>query len=73
VFLIERHVTDLRGRHVSAIAALSVASLRARAGGQADAASLAHYIREQWSIKSLHWIRDTLVGLTLAELIADDD
>jgi predicted transposase YbfD/YdcC len=57
VFLIERHVTDLRGRHVSAIAALSVAS---PAAGQADAASLARYVREQWSIESLHWIRDTL-------------
>jgi predicted transposase YbfD/YdcC len=57
VFLIERHVTDLHGRHVSAVAALGVAS---PAAGQADAASLARYVREQWSIESLHWIRDTL-------------
>ena len=57
VFLIERHVTDLRGEPVSAVAALGVASPGA---GQADAASLARYVREQWSIESLHWIRDTL-------------
>ena len=57
VFLIERHVTGLNGRHVSAVAALGVASPSAR---QADAASLARYVREQWSIESLHWIRDTL-------------
>jgi predicted transposase YbfD/YdcC len=57
VFLIERHVTDLRGRHVSAVAALGVASPEP---GQADPAALARYVREQWSIESLHWIRDTL-------------
>jgi predicted transposase YbfD/YdcC len=57
VFLIERHVTDLKGHPVSAVAALGVAS---PGPGQADAASLARYVREQWSIESLHWIRDTL-------------
>jgi predicted transposase YbfD/YdcC len=57
VFLIERYVTGLRGEPVSAVAALGVASPEA---GQADAAALAGYVREQWSIESLHWIRDTL-------------
>jgi predicted transposase YbfD/YdcC len=57
VFLIERHVTDLHGKPVSAVAALGVAS---PAPGQAGPASLARYVREQWSIESLHWIRDTL-------------
>ena len=57
VFLIERHVTDLHGRPVSAVAALGVASPEPE---RADAASLARYVREQWSIESLHWIRDTL-------------
>jgi predicted transposase YbfD/YdcC len=57
VFLIERYVTDLHGNPVSAIAALGVASPEA---GQADPAALARYVREQWSIESLHWIRDTL-------------
>jgi predicted transposase YbfD/YdcC len=57
VFLIERYVTDLHGRPVSAVAALGVASPEP---GQAGAADLAGYVREQWSIESLHWIRDTL-------------
>jgi predicted transposase YbfD/YdcC len=57
VFLIERYVTDLRGQPVSAVAALGVASPEP---GQADAADLARYVREQWSIESLHWLRDTL-------------
>jgi predicted transposase YbfD/YdcC len=54
VFLIERYVTSLRGQPVSAVAALGVASPKP---GQADAADLARYVREQWSIESLHWIR----------------
>jgi predicted transposase YbfD/YdcC len=57
VFLIERYVTDLHGKPVSAVAALGVASPEA---GQAAPAALAGYVREQWSIESLHWIRDTL-------------
>jgi predicted transposase YbfD/YdcC len=57
VFLIERHVTDLRGQPISAVAALGVASPKPE---QADAAGLARYVREQWSIESLHWIRATL-------------
>jgi predicted transposase YbfD/YdcC len=57
VFLIERYVTDLHGQPVSAAAALGVASPDP---GQANAADLARYVREQWSIESLHWIRDTL-------------
>src|SRR5260370_11770302 len=54
VFLIERHVTDLRGRPISAVAALGVAS---PAPDQASPADLAGYVREQWSIESLHWLR----------------
>ena len=57
MFLIERYVTDLHGQPISAVAALGVASPEP---GQADAADLAGYVREQWSIESLHWIRDTL-------------
>jgi predicted transposase YbfD/YdcC len=57
VFLIERYVTGLRGEPVSAVAALGVASPEARQAGPAD---LARYVRQQWSIESLHWIRDTL-------------
>jgi predicted transposase YbfD/YdcC len=57
VFLIERYVTGLHGQPISAVAALGVASPKPE---QADAAGLAGYVREQWSIESLHWIRDTL-------------
>lgn len=57
VFLVERYVSDLRGGPISAVAALGVASPEP---GQASPADLAGYVREQWSIESLHWIRDTL-------------
>jgi predicted transposase YbfD/YdcC len=57
VFLIERYVTGLRGEPVSAVAALGVASPEA---GRASPADLARYVRQQWSIESLHWIRDSL-------------
>ena len=53
VFLIERYVTGLHGQPISAVAALGVASPKPE---QADAAVLAGYVREQWSIESLHWI-----------------
>jgi len=57
VFLLERYVRDLRGQSISAVAALGVASPEP---DQTDPATLAGYVREQWSIESLHWIRDTL-------------
>jgi predicted transposase YbfD/YdcC len=57
VFLIERYVTGLRGEPVSAAAALGVASPEAWRASPAD---LARYVRQQWSIESLHWIRDSL-------------
>ncbi len=50
VFLIERHVTGPHGQPISAVAALGVASPKP---GQANAADLARYVREQWSIESL--------------------
>lgn len=52
VFLIERYVTGLRGEPISAVAALGVASPEA---AQASPADLARYVRQQWSIESLHW------------------
>ena len=57
VFLIERYVTGLRGEPISAVAALGIASPAAE---QASPADLARYVREQWTIESLHWLRDTL-------------
>ena len=55
--LLERYVTGLHGQPISAAAALGVASPKPE---QANAADLARYVREQWSIESLHWLRDTL-------------
>ena len=43
-YLIERHVTDLHGNPISAVAALGVAS---PAPGQVSAADLAWHVREQ--------------------------
>jgi predicted transposase YbfD/YdcC len=57
VYLIERHVTDLHGNPVSAVAAPGVAS---PAADRVGAAGLAWHVREQWAIESLHWLRDTL-------------
>lgn len=57
VLLIERYVSDLAGNPVSAVAAFGVAS---PAADRASAAGLARHVREQWSIESLHWLRDTL-------------
>jgi len=57
VLLIERYVSDLAGKPVSAVAAFGVASPSA---DQVSAADLAHHVREQWAIESLHWLRDTL-------------
>jgi predicted transposase YbfD/YdcC len=57
VFLIERYVTGLHGQPISAVAALGVASPEADHASPAD---LARYVRQQWSIESLHWIRDSL-------------
>jgi hypothetical protein len=47
-------------RAVPRRARLSSASFRIRHATPAGPADLARYVREQWSIESLHWIRDTL-------------
>jgi hypothetical protein len=57
VFLIERHVTDLTGTPISAVAQLGVASPTADTATPAD---LARYVQGHWAIEALHWIRDTL-------------
>jgi predicted transposase YbfD/YdcC len=56
-YLIERHVTGLDGKPLSDVAALGVTSLTA---ARADPARLAGFVRGQWAIESLHWLRDTL-------------
>jgi predicted transposase YbfD/YdcC len=57
VYLVERYVTDLHGKHPSAAAALGVTNLPAALAGPADVAG---YIQSHWGVESLHWLRDTL-------------
>jgi len=57
VLLIERYVSDLAGKLLSAVAALGVAS---PGPDKASPADLASYVRGQWAIESLHCLRDTL-------------
>jgi hypothetical protein len=56
VFLIERHVHDLTGNHLSSIAVLGVTDLTA---GEAGPAELLQFNRGQWSIENKdHYVRD---------------
>jgi predicted transposase YbfD/YdcC len=55
-YLIERHVTALDGTPISDVAALGVTSLDAT---RATPETIASLVRGQWSIESLHWLRDT--------------
>lgn len=57
VWLIERYVTTLDGTPISAVAQLGIASPEP---GQLTPANLAGYVRHQWGIEVLHWLRDTL-------------
>jgi predicted transposase YbfD/YdcC len=57
VFLVERAVTDLTGNPLSNVAVLGVTSLNPQPG---TATRIAEAVRGQWSVESLHWIRDTL-------------
>jgi predicted transposase YbfD/YdcC len=57
VFLVERAVTDLTGNPLSNVAILGVTSLNQQPG---TATRIAEAVRGQWSIESLHWIRDTV-------------
>ena len=56
-FLIERSVTDLKGKNLSNVAALGVLSLDP---AHADPARVGSLVRGHWAIESMHWLRDTL-------------
>jgi len=58
-FLLERYIYDYNGQHLGAVAVLGITSLPA---DQADGAALLAYVRGHWSIESLHWLRDHLLG-----------
>lgn len=57
VFLIERAVTDLHGTAQSNVAILGVTSMNPQHG---TPTLIAEAARGQWSIESMHWIRDTV-------------
>lgn len=57
VFLIERHVADLRGKTLSHLGVLGITSLAADRAGPADIAGL---VRGQWGIEVVHWKRDVI-------------
>jgi hypothetical protein len=57
VFLVERGVTDLHGKSLSNVAIFGVTSLDTH---RADPTALAQFVRGQWGIESLHWIRDSV-------------
>lgn len=57
VFLVEREVTDMTGTPLSNVAIFGVTSLTAQHG---TPTLLAQAVRGQWSIETLHWIRDTV-------------
>jgi predicted transposase YbfD/YdcC len=60
VFLIERHVHDLTGRHLSSIAVLGVTDLTA---DQAGPARILEFNRGQWAIENKdHYVRDVTLG-----------
>jgi len=53
--VLERHTTDLAGRHPRTEIAYGITSLDAASTGPARVAVLA---RGHWEIESLHWVRD---------------
>ena len=59
VFLLERYIYDTAGKPLGAVAVLGVTNLTT---GQAGGAALLAYVRGHWSIESLHWLRDVVLG-----------
>src|SRR5215470_14339891 len=59
VFLLERYSYTLDGTPLGAVAVLGITSLPAT---HADSAAIAAYVRGHWSVESLHWLRDVVLG-----------
>jgi predicted transposase YbfD/YdcC len=57
VFLVERYVTCTTDGSTSAVSIPGITSL---AADRAGAPQLAGYVRNHWSIESLHWLRDAV-------------
>ncbi len=58
-FLMERYIYNYDGEQLGAVAVLGITSLSA---DQADGTALLAYVRGHWSIESLHWLRDHVLG-----------
>jgi len=58
-FLLERYIYDTHGKPLGAVAVLGITNLTSE---QADPAALLAYVRGHWSIESLHWLRDVVLG-----------
>jgi predicted transposase YbfD/YdcC len=58
-FLLERYIYDYDGKPLGAVAVLGITNLPT---DQADGTALLAYIRGHWSIESLHWLRDRVLG-----------
>ncbi len=58
-FLLERYIYDYNGHLLGAVAVLGITSLPA---DQADGTALLTHVRGHWSIESLHWLRDHVLG-----------
>ena len=58
-FLLERYIYDTSGKPLGAVAVLGVTNLTP---AQADGADLLAHVRGHWSIESLHWLRDVVLG-----------
>jgi predicted transposase YbfD/YdcC len=59
VFLLERYIYDTAGKPLGAVAVLGITNLTP---AQADPAALLAYVRGHWSVESLHWLRDAVLG-----------
>jgi predicted transposase YbfD/YdcC len=59
VFLLERYIYDTAGTPLGAVAVLGITNLTTI---QADPAALLAYVRGHWSVESLHWLRDVVLG-----------
>jgi predicted transposase YbfD/YdcC len=58
-FLLERYIYAPDATLQGAVAVLGITSLPTT---HADAAAIAAYVRGHWSVESLHWIRDAILG-----------
>src|SRR5262249_8728741 len=59
VFLLERYIYTPEGTPLGAVAVLGITSLPPN---HADPAALAAYLRGHWSVETMPWLRDVILG-----------